>query len=365
MSHLFRRVLPLMLSCCALAAVPAAASAASTVHVRGTAYEFNNVRTMLAGGVVKVAEYPNLQAPIATDGTYDIAVPDKKKVTLYAVATGYHSIYTQTFTTAGADLENVNLQTPTDTIYKALTVILDVPLDAAGNPQQCAIVSTFSTKNVRDLSYQDFIAYGAHGVAGATASGSPALPPATYFNENVVPDKTKTESSKDGGVVWTRVPTGVYKVSASHPTARFATFDATCVPGRVVNANPPWGLHELASVNPATAKATWKRSGKAATVRSLKVSGIPAQSSVGVRCVGPKCSKVTTVLNPTGASLDVRKAISTKAATLKAGQQLEVAVRTHAVNGKVFRWTVGAKGTPKLATLCLPLGDGTPVKTCK
>ena len=364
MSRLLRHVVPFALICGALALGPASAGAASTVHVRGTAYAFNSTHEMLAGGTVRVAEFPKLQAAVHTDGTYDIAVPDRSKVTVYAVAAGYHSIYSQTFTTDGADLENVNLQTPTDAVYAGLSALLAVPQDANGNPAQCVIVSTFSTKNVRDVSFQDFRAYGAHGVAGATATTSPALPGVTYFNESVIPDPTKTESSKDGGVLWTRVPAGVYRVTAHHPTTRFATFDATCVPGRVVNANPPWGLHELASVNPATAKATWKRSGKTATVRSLKVSRIPAQSSVAVSCIGPTCSKVTPVFDPTSSGFDVRKAISTRAATLKAGQKLEVAVRTHAVNGKVFRWTVGARGTPKLATLCLPLGDGTAVKRC-
>jgi hypothetical protein len=51
-------------------------------------------------------------------------------------------------------------------------------------------------------------------------------------------------SSDDGGVVWTGVPTGVYRITATSSTTRFASFVATCKPGRVVNANPPWGLYE-------------------------------------------------------------------------------------------------------------------------
>ena len=46
-------------------------------------------------------------------------------------------------------------------------------------------------------------------------------------------------------MIWTGVPAGVYTVAAHHATSRFATFVATCKPGRVVNANPPWGLYEL------------------------------------------------------------------------------------------------------------------------
>ena len=66
-----------------------------------------------------------------------------------------------------------------------------------------------------------------------------------YFNEQVIPDPAQKRSSKDGGVIWTGVRSGRYVVRAKHPSRRFASFVATCKPGRIVNANPPWGLHEL------------------------------------------------------------------------------------------------------------------------
>ena len=134
---------------------------------------------------------------------------------------------------------------PSDVAYNGLAAILSVPRDANNELVDCAVVSTFSTVNVRDASFNDFVAYGAHGVAGATASASPALPNPTYFNESVVPDASRTESSIDGGVVWPVVPAGVYRFTAHHPTTRFAPFRATCEPGRVVNANPPQGFYEL------------------------------------------------------------------------------------------------------------------------
>ena len=46
-------------------------------------------------------------------------------------------------------------------------------------------------------------------------------------------------------MIWTGVRSGRYVVRAKHPSRRFASFVATCKPGRIVNANPPWGLHEL------------------------------------------------------------------------------------------------------------------------
>ena len=183
------------------------APAAKTVHLRGTAYEFNNVHTLLAGATIRVAEFPQLKAVVGTNGRYDLVVPNRARITPYIVDPGYHTVYLQTFTTDGEDLANVNFQTPTDAVYNALVVVLHVPVDAHGNPVTCAIVSTFNTRNVRDLSYDAFIAYGAHGVAGATATAAPTLPKPTYFNQNVFPDPSQTKSSIDGGVVWTNVPT--------------------------------------------------------------------------------------------------------------------------------------------------------------
>ena len=242
-----RRVVPAVVVAAVVFVAAAALTSAAprTVHLRGTAYEFNNTRHRLGNATIRVAELPRIKVKTRANGTYDLVVPNRAKVTPYIQAAGFHTIYLQTFTTAGANLANVNFQTPSQAIYRALAGLLNVPLDRAGNLKRCAIVSTFSTRNVRNLSFSQFIAYGAHGIAGATASGRPRLPKPVYFNENVVPDRTQRASSKDGGVIWTGVPAGVYTVAAHHPTSRFASFVATCKPGRVVNANPPWGLYEL------------------------------------------------------------------------------------------------------------------------
>ena len=228
-----------------LAAAPGAgASVPGNVHLRGTVYAFDDQRP-ISGATVRVVELPGVAATSGSDGSYDLALPDGTRLTPYVEASGYRGIHLQTFATAGEDLDHVNFQIPSDGTYSALAALLGAEVDASGTIVQCAIVSTFSTVNVRDLSFADFVAYGAHGVAGATASTSPPLPGPVYFNSSVVPDPSLSESSVDGGVIWTEVPAGVYRVSASHPTTRFADLVATCKPGRLVNANPPWGLREL------------------------------------------------------------------------------------------------------------------------
>ena len=214
------------------------------VHLTGTAYAFDN-QIPIAGATIRVAELPRATTTTAADGSYELTVPAHGRVTPYIEAAGFHGIYLQTFSTRGEDIERVNFQVPSVGIYHALAALLGVELDENDNPEQCVVVSTVSTVAIRDLSFEDFIGYGAHGVAGATASARPALPNPIYFNSSVIPDRTLTQTSNDGGVLWLDVPAGVYRFSARHPSDRFASFIATCEPGRLVNANPPQGLYQL------------------------------------------------------------------------------------------------------------------------
>lgn len=234
----------LALACCAGPGGALAKKKTPPVHLRGTVYTFDT-RAPIVGATVGLAELPGATAQSGPDGRFDLVVPDGTKFTPYADAAGHHRIYLQTFVSQGKDLEHVNFQVPTAGAYNLLALILGAPRDANDELLSCAVVSTFSTVNVRDLSFEQFIAYGAHGVAGATATASPKLPEPVYFNDAVIPDVSLTESSVDGGVAWPIVPSGVVRFAASHATTRFARFRATCAPGRVVNASPPHGFYEL------------------------------------------------------------------------------------------------------------------------
>ena len=307
-----------------------------------------------------MAEHPRLRATTTPDGTYDLTVPDGARVTPYIEAAGYHTIHLQTFRITGEDLERVNFQTPTDTVYRALATLLEVPLDADGELRDCAIVSTFSTRNVRDLAFRQFTAYGAHGVGGATAFSSPALPPPLYFNEQVLPDPAQRGSSIDGGVIWTGVGSGVYTVRARHPSTRFASFVATCRPGRVVNANPPWGLHELGKRMPAAVSARW--SGSGSRLERLRVSRLPAGATVSVDCAGHGCPlRDRRLRRSRGGSVDL---LGGDAPSFRAGQALAVLVAAHGYDGKLVRWRVRAGRTPKRETRCVPLGNVRPRPHC-
>jgi hypothetical protein len=222
----------------------AATRASHRVLIKGTAYSFDN-QAPIAGATIEARGAPGAVTTSDSRGHYRLDVPAGRKVTPFIQAEGYHGIFLQTFTTHRRTLRKVNFQVPTERTYFALAALLHVKLDPNGNLRHCAIVSTVSTKAISDLSFREFVAYGAHGVPGATAATSPGLPGPIYFNDNVIPDPSLTETSTDGGVIWTEVPSGTYRVSAQHPTKRFSSFVATCRKGRVVNANPPWGLNEI------------------------------------------------------------------------------------------------------------------------
>ena len=222
-----------------------AGSAKPTVTISGRAYVFNHSETSIAGATIRVRE---LGATAITDanGDYELTVPDETLVTPYIEPpAGYHEIDLQTFHTRGKAIENANFQTPADAEYYGLAALLSVPFGPDGRPEQCVIVTTASARNVRGVDFETFQARTPHGVAGATSRAEPALPEPIYFNESVIPDPSRTATSGDGGIIWTGASAGTYRVITESGSTRFASFLATCEPGRVVNANPPWGAYEL------------------------------------------------------------------------------------------------------------------------
>lgn len=239
-----RLLLPLVLLISLLA--PASAVADDSVTISGKAYVFNHMDTPIPGATIRVRELPDVSATTDAVGDYVLTVPDETTVTPYIdPPDGYNQIDLQTFHTRGQDIVNANFQTPADAEYNGLKGLLGVSSGPDGRPTDCVIVTTASARNVRDVDYQTFWDRTPHGVPGATSIEFPEIPGPIYFNEMVIPDGTKTETSEDGGIIWINVPAGSYRIVTLSPTTQFASFLATCEPGRVVNANPPWGAYEL------------------------------------------------------------------------------------------------------------------------
>jgi hypothetical protein len=310
-------------------ALPAAASAglpSDTVTISGRAYAFNHMGTFLQGATIRVREIPGLSATTDANGDYALEVPDDTNVTPYIEPPdGYNEIDLQTFHTRGEDIENANFQTPADGEYNGLAAILSVPIDPeTGRPSECVIVTTASARNVRGVDYQTFWDRTPHGVAGATSTESPALDGPIYFNQYVIPDRTATETSEDGGIVWTEVPTGTYRIETSSPDTRFVSFLATCKPGRIVNANPPWGAYEMSpGEEPLGASIV------AADVAGTEVKSAGGDRSIDVRVASGEATRVNAVIRMGG------KRIGHARVDIGVGdKKVEVPVRPSAGKGK-------------------------------
>jgi hypothetical protein len=174
-------------------------------------------------------------------------------VTLYVDPPAtYSKTYLQTFHTSGADIEKAHFQLPRDWHYDAFSALLEIPRDKDGVVEDCVVVSTFSIHEARDATEFDpgFKDVYPHGLAGATATITPAAPGAKgpiFFNEPplIIPNVDLTESTVDGGVLFTEIPPGYHWLQATHATERIAPFMAHCENGRVINASPPWGFYQL------------------------------------------------------------------------------------------------------------------------
>lgn len=214
----------------------------SCVTLSGTAYKFSEWEILLEGARIGIHEQPDVETFTDENGNWSLEVRAGGLVTPYIEAAGYVDMTVQTFE-ATEDIDHVFFQSVTPSTYAGMEAILGIDTDE----ERCHIVTTVSEIAVQGLDHADFIAHGAHGVADATVELEPSVEgiEAIYFNEDVLPDASRTESSRDGGVVWTNVPPGVYRLRVSHPTLDFAEPLVTCMPGIFVNANPPQGAHQL------------------------------------------------------------------------------------------------------------------------
>jgi hypothetical protein len=105
------------------------------------------------------------------------------------------------------------------------------------------------------------------GLPGVQVSLTPAARAESgpvYFNEQVMPDRSRSTTSIDGGVLYYRVPPGNYVMRASKAGTVFSEVRFQCRAGVVVNAGPPMGVlahvktpdHGLGVDRPADAYST-------------------------------------------------------------------------------------------------------------
>lgn len=216
---------------------------AATIEVSGDAFAFTLPGTpygLIDGATISILEQPELTVQSDAMGHYVIpGVPVGSEATFVIEAEGFPLARTKSFTIPDSgSLERVTFQVPDDTLFDALASLLAIEVD----PAACQIVSTVTRvgKSIYDA--------GAHGEAGATVTLEPAIPAEhgpVYFGADVIPDRSLTETSEDGGVLYTNVPVGTYVMRAHKDGVVFEETTMKCEAGVLVNASPPYGLQAL------------------------------------------------------------------------------------------------------------------------
>lgn len=211
----------------------------STTTVEGNAFIFNGAVAGVEGAHVFVLEDPTLEATTDAEGYFLIeGVPVGSDVSLVMEHPDYIPIQTGTHTVPDAGLTRITFQAVTPMIEEQLAALLMITIDESA----CQMVTTV-TRVGRSL-YEP----GAHGEGGATVTIDPPLPETSgpiYFNEGVIPDRSLSETSEDGGVLYVNVPEGEYTWTATKEGASFTTVRMKCRAGMLINASPPAGLQRL------------------------------------------------------------------------------------------------------------------------
>jgi hypothetical protein len=209
-----------------------------TASVTGNVFVFPFGKN-LPDAEITILELPGQSCITDEDGGFRFdGLEQGSEVTFVMNHPQYPRAQTATFALGSENLEEVTFQVPGFLIYNFLAFILqEQPTD-----NRCQIVSTVTEKG-KSL----YNAWLRHGVEGATVHISPELPESrgpVYFNDLVLPDRSRTETSVDGGVIFVNVPPGDYQLTATKEGHSFSAARIKCTPGTLVNASPPWGLQE-------------------------------------------------------------------------------------------------------------------------
>jgi hypothetical protein len=212
-----------------------------TASVSGDAIPFDNGPDgRVAGAQVWILEHPERRLTTGSDGHFSFdGLEVGSEVTLVMEHPDYHLIQTGTHVVPADGIERLTFQAVSYAVYDAFAAVVGIVPDEA-NACQMPTTVTRVGRSIYDP--------GAHGEAGAVVTIEPPLSAEhgpIYFNSAVVPDRSLSETSDDGGVVFVQVPPGEYVLTASKPGVQFRQVKMKCRAGVLVNASPPWGLQAL------------------------------------------------------------------------------------------------------------------------
>lgn len=210
------------------------------VSAYGDTFSFDLNESGVPEAIITVLEYPGLSTTTDENGSFAFhkLIPNKEATFVFDHA-DYTPNQTGTFDViAGQDLTRVAFQTPEHYMFNALVAVIGFTVEE----DTCQIATTVTRVGVSQYDHL------AHGEEGATVSISPLLEPShgpVYFDSHTIPDTSLTETSTDGGVVYTNVPTGTYILTAHKEGVQFEQVKIKCRAGYLVNAAPPHGLQAL------------------------------------------------------------------------------------------------------------------------
>ena len=186
-----------------------------TVSVSGIAWGFTlpgqGGYDLIANATISVLEMPELSTTSDAGGEFTIeGIPVGSQATFVLEHSRYPLTYTKTHTIPDIDIDNLTFQVPNHGLF----AVIELQLGITSDPGKCNMVSTF-TRVGRTIGDQ-----GHHGQAGAIMSiaapdDAVVEEGPIYFGDNVVPDRTRTYASLDGGVLIVNADPGDYTLSAA------------------------------------------------------------------------------------------------------------------------------------------------------
>ncbi len=216
----------------------------TTARVSGHAFAFTTSGGRLEGAYVTALELPTLCLRTDADGYYELEAPVGSDITLEIAHPDFVRVRTGTHEVPPEGIERLTFQVPDHATYRLLERVVGHPTDRS----LCQIAATI-TEVGRSLYTTD---WPSHGEAGATVTIDPmpaSMDGPIYFEYlgpgAILPDRSLTETSRDGGILFLDVPPGEYVLSAVKSGVSFRSVRVRCEAGVLVNPSPPWSIQAL------------------------------------------------------------------------------------------------------------------------
>lgn len=191
----------------------------------------------VTGATAYLLDFPEIQQPVAADGSFTFTgLPQDADFTVAVIHPDYFPSLSPVIHIGQEDVKDVNFQVVTQFIAVYLGVSMGFD---SSDPTRCQMVVTVTAMGeTQGL-------WWAPGEPGATVTVEPAVTAEHgpfYFNTSVLPDKSLTMTSTDGGVLVAGAKPGLYTWTAHKDGMTFSTQRLRCEGGWLTNGAPPFGL---------------------------------------------------------------------------------------------------------------------------